>query len=36
MLSGAAEPGLHETDGTVTAEQAGLRLHGYQFTPQAP
>jgi len=36
VLSGAVEPGLYETDGTVTAEEAGLRLHGFQFTPQAP
>jgi hypothetical protein len=36
VLSGAVEPGLYETGGTVTAEQAGLRLHGLQFTPSAP
>ena len=30
------EPGLYETDGTVTAEQPGLRLHGFQFTPAPP
>lgn len=27
------EPGVYETDGTVVAEQPGLRLHGFQFTP---
>jgi hypothetical protein len=32
---GLAEPGLYETDGTVVAEHPGLRLHGFQFTPQA-
>lgn len=37
VLSGAGrEPGLYETDGTVTAEEAGLRLHGFQFTPLPP
>jgi hypothetical protein len=38
VLSGAgvAEPGLHETAGTVVAERAGLRLHGFQFAPLAP
>ncbi len=36
VLSGTAEPGLHRTDGTVTAEAPGLRLHGFQFTPKAP
>jgi hypothetical protein len=30
------EPGLYETDGTVTAESPGLRLHGVQFTPAPP
>jgi hypothetical protein len=30
---GLAEPGLYETDGTVVAEHPGLRLHGFQFTP---
>ena len=29
-------PGLYETDGTVVAEEAGLRLHGFQFTPKPP
>src|SRR3954471_16174480 len=34
-LSGAGleEPGLYETDGTVVADDPGLRLHGFQFTP---
>ena len=36
VLSGSAEPGLYETDGTVEAETPGLRLHGFQFTPLAP
>lgn len=36
VLSGAAEPGLHESDGTVQAAAPGLRLHGFQFTPRAP
>jgi hypothetical protein len=36
VLSGAVQPGLHETDGAVVAEEAGLRLHGFQFTPAAP
>jgi hypothetical protein len=35
VLSGTVEPGLHETDGMVTAQEPGLRLHGFQFTPQA-
>jgi hypothetical protein len=29
-------PGLYETDGTVVAEDPGLRLHGFQFTPVPP
>lgn len=35
VLSGGGldEPGLYETGGTVEAEQPGLRLHGFQFTP---
>src|SRR5215210_507736 len=37
VLSGAdREPGLYETDGTVVADDPGLRLHGVQFTPLAP
>jgi hypothetical protein len=36
VLSGTVEPGLHATDGTVVAEAAGLRLHGFQFTPLPP
>jgi hypothetical protein len=37
VLSGAdVEPGLYETEGTVTAESPGLRLHGVQFTPVPP
>ena len=31
---GIDRPGLYEGDGTVTAAEAGLRLHGYQFTPK--
>jgi AhpC/TSA family len=30
---GLEEPGLYETDGTVVADHPGLRLHGFQFTP---
>lgn len=35
VLSGAGveEPGLYETGGTVVADDPGLRLHGFQFTP---
>jgi hypothetical protein len=37
VLSGAdLEPGLYETDGTVTAESPGLRVHGIQFAPLPP
>ena len=36
VLSGAVDPGVYETEGTVTAEEAGLRLHGFQFTPGRP
>lgn len=36
VLSGAVEPGLYETDGTVVADDPGLRLHGFQFTPAPP
>jgi hypothetical protein len=37
VLSGAGqEPGVYETDGTVVADQPGLRLHGFQFTPAPP
>lgn len=36
VLSGTVAPGLHRTDGTVVAETAGLRLHGFQFTPLPP
>ena len=36
LSEGGLEPGLYETDGTVVAEEAGLRLHGYQFTPRPP
>jgi hypothetical protein len=31
---GIDEPGLRESDGLVEAEQVGLRLYGYQFTPK--
>jgi hypothetical protein len=35
VLSGAGIelPGLYETGGTVVADDPGLRLHGFQFTP---
>jgi hypothetical protein len=37
VLSGAdTEPGLYETEGTVTADAPGLRLHGVQFAPLPP
>ncbi len=36
VLSATVEPGLHGTDGMVTAESPGLRLHGFQFTPAPP
>ena len=37
VLSGAVEPGLYECpDGVVTADDPGLRLHGFQFTPIPP
>ena len=37
VLSGTVEPGLYEaSDGLVEAEDPGLRLHGFQFTPMAP
>jgi hypothetical protein len=36
VLSGTVDPGLHATDGTVTADSPGLRLHGFQFTPIPP
>ena len=37
VLSGAEiEPGLYQSDGTVVAEEPGLRLHGFQFTPLPP
>jgi len=36
LSGGELEPGLYETDGTVVAESPGTRLHGVQFTPEAP
>jgi hypothetical protein len=38
VLSGGGleQPGLYETGGSVVAEHPGLRLHGFQFTPQPP
>ncbi len=36
LSQGGLEPGLYETDGTVVAREAGLRLHGFQFTPKPP
>jgi hypothetical protein len=36
LSGGALEPGLYETDGTVVADEAGLRLHGFQFEPLPP
>jgi hypothetical protein len=36
VLSGTVEPGLYATDGTVVAEDPGLRIHGFQFTPAEP
>jgi hypothetical protein len=36
LSGGELEPGLYETDGTVTAEAPGVRLHGIQFAPLPP
>ena len=37
VLSGSVEAGLYEAaSGLVEAEDPGLRLHGFQFTPLAP
>jgi hypothetical protein len=37
VLSGTVEGGLYEApDGIVEADDPGLRLHGFQFTPLAP
>jgi hypothetical protein len=37
VLSGdETRPGLYGTDGTVVAEDPGLRVHGFQFTPVPP
>jgi hypothetical protein len=37
VLSGSVEPGLYEAPGgLVDAEDPGLRLHGFQFTPLPP
>ena len=37
VLSGSVEAGLYEApSGLVEADDPGLRLHGYQFTPLAP
>jgi hypothetical protein len=36
LSGGELEPGLYETAGTVVAEEAGLRLHGFQFEPLPP
>ncbi len=33
---GVGTPGLYETDGAVVAEHPGVRLHGFQFTPEPP
>jgi len=36
LSEGGLEPGLYETEGTIVAEEAGLHLHGFQFTPKPP
>jgi AhpC/TSA family len=36
LSGGELEPGLYETDGTVVAEDPGVRLYGVQFTPAPP
>ncbi len=37
VLSGPLEPGVYEApEGEVVAEDPGLRLHGFQFTPKPP
>ncbi len=33
---GLDHAGLYDTDGTVVADDPGLRLHGFQFTPLPP
>jgi hypothetical protein len=36
VLSGPVEPGVYESDGTVVADDPGLRLHGFQFAALPP
>jgi len=36
LSGGDLPPGPYETDGTVLAEDPGLRLHGFQFLPKPP
>jgi hypothetical protein len=36
VLSGPLEPGLYQSDGTVVADDPGLRLHGFQFAALPP
>jgi hypothetical protein len=36
VMSGAVAPGVYEVEGTVVADDPGLRLHGVQFTPLPP
>jgi hypothetical protein len=36
LSGGDVDPGLYETDGTVVADEPGLRLHGFQFEPLPP
>ena len=33
LSGGELDPGLYPTDGTVVADEPGLRVHGFQFTP---
>jgi hypothetical protein len=36
LSGGELEPGLYESDGEISAESPGVRLHGFQFTPLPP
>lgn len=36
LSGGSLDPGLYETDGTVVAENPGVRVHGFQFVPATP
>jgi hypothetical protein len=36
VLSGPVEPGIYVSDGSIVAEDPGLRLHGFQFAALPP